>query len=160
MCCAGVDPRITATGIMRTGVSRFRCWPSIRNGCRHSTPTGATRSAARSGLFCSAICVRRSALGDNIISLQQAREAREAREPHIAGPARCMACRYEWDNVLLGDSMLEWLECPKCMLVRGRFIHPCVRGAVNWECNCGCDVFHLSESGFYCPNCGRHQSAP
>lgn len=74
-------------------------------------------------------------------------------DPHVAGPARCLACKHEWAAVAPTGTL--WLECPECSLLRGRFLWPVERsGLPHWVCGCGNDVFHVTPQGYYCPNCG------
>ena len=76
-------------------------------------------------------------------------------KPHIQGAARCLDCKHEWQGV--APEATEWLECPSCSLVRGRFIHPHYRNDSHWQCGCGNDLFQVTVEGTYCPNCGAWQ---
>ena len=87
-----------------------------------------------------------------VIDLQA---ARQEREPHSAGKARCLACKHEW--VAVAPIGVTWMECPSCTLERGRFIAQHERDGEHWNCNCGCDLFYATPDGFYCPNCGEWQ---
>lgn len=92
----------------------------------------------------------------NVVSLEDARKRRKP-DPHVTGPAVCLDCRHEWVGVAPDGTV--WLACPKCTLVRGRFIgHVVIGGASHWTCNCGCDLFHVTKENFYCPNCGAVQN--
>lgn len=88
----------------------------------------------------------------SVINLQA---ARQEREPHSSGKARCLACKHEW--VAVAPVGAVWIECPSCTLTRGGFIAPHWRDEHHWTCNCGCDLFHATPEGFYCPNCGEAQ---
>jgi len=86
---------------------------------------------------------------------------REKRRPHSTGRARCLDCKHEWQSV--APSGTVWLECPKCSLVRGRFIfpHELPEGTGVWHCNCGNTLFEVLVDGFFCPNCGvKHEGLP
>jgi hypothetical protein len=87
-----------------------------------------------------------------VIDLQA---AKQEREPHLSGRARCLDCKYEWTAVApVGTT---WFECPKCLLERGRMFAQVQRDAPHWHCNCGCDLFYATADGMYCPNCGEWQ---
>ena len=77
------------------------------------------------------------------------------REEHVAGDARCLACKHEWAAVAPVGA--TWLECPECALQRGRLIGQYERDHPHWECACGCDLFCVTAAGTYCPNCGNWQ---
>jgi hypothetical protein len=87
-----------------------------------------------------------------VISLQQ---AKQDREPHLKGAARCLACRHEW--VAVAPVGTVWLECPQCSLERGRYVGAVGIGGEHWHCACGTDLFHATPRGLYCPNCGEWQ---
>jgi len=84
-----------------------------------------------------------------VISLQA---AREDRTPHLSGMVRCLACRVKWAAVAPAGTV--WMECPACSLERGRFIESARKAGAHWYCHCGCDLFHVTPNGYYCPNCG------
>ena len=94
-----------------------------------------------------------------IVSLDK---VREARSPHMTGKAVCLDCRHEWvavmpvtsDTTCIGA---QWLECPECTLERGRFRFHTTSPGLHWTCNCGCDLFFVTDKHFYCPNCGAVQ---
>lgn len=77
--------------------------------------------------------------------------------PHLSGKARCCACRHDW--VAVTPVGTDWLECPECHLMKGRYIHAAIPqlGTDVWECGCGCDVFMVSRTAAYCVNCGSEQ---
>lgn len=84
-----------------------------------------------------------------VVNLEQ---AREERKPHMTGPARCLDCKHEW--VAVAPVGTIWMECPKCSLIRGRFVNQVERDGDHWVCNCGNDLFYVTSDGAYCPNCG------
>lgn len=81
--------------------------------------------------------------------------AKEEREPHSAGLARCLACKHEWQAV--APTGTTWLECPECSLFRGRFIGQHTRDTPHLHCECGNNLFSVTREGTYCPNCGAWQ---
>jgi predicted RNA-binding Zn-ribbon protein involved in translation (DUF1610 family) len=84
--------------------------------------------------------------------------AKEKREPHVTGEAKCMACRHEWVAVVPYGTE-EPLECPKCGTSKGKFKFPYSppKGSAIWVCNCGNDLFFKLSSGhLMCPNCGEY----
>ena len=87
-----------------------------------------------------------------IIDLAQ---ARRDREDIIRGNALCVACNHKWEATAPVGTV--WLECPECTAVRARFIQPIERYGMHWICACGCDLFHATTEGYYCPNCGEWQ---
>ena len=85
-----------------------------------------------------------------IVDLQK---FKEAKEPHSHGLARCLDCKHEWHAVAHID--VTWMECPSCTLVRGRFVGQFAVPGPHWICSCGNDLFHATQEGVYCPNCGK-----
>lgn len=81
--------------------------------------------------------------------------AKQERAPHLSGLARCLACRHEW--VAVAPAGAAWLDCPKCSLERGRYIGHVQKDVPHWHCNCGNDLFYVTQDGYYCPNCGVYQ---
>jgi len=74
-------------------------------------------------------------------------------DPHMAGPARCMECKHDWQAAAPVGTVT--LECPSCGTFKGAW-----RGAINpapgtpiWKCVCGNDLFTLLLAGP--PMCGR-----
>jgi Zn finger protein HypA/HybF involved in hydrogenase expression len=88
-----------------------------------------------------------------IIPLQQ---AKEEREPHLSGKARCLACKHEW--IAVAPMGVTWLECPACSLERGRYVAQVKKEVPHWHCDCGNNLFYVTENGYYCPNCGLDQT--
>lgn len=79
-------------------------------------------------------------------------DARQEREPHLSGLARCVACRHEW--VAVAPVGAHELECPECTATKCYFMNSTMRGEQVWVCNCGCDVFRISPTvGPYCVHC-------
>ena len=87
-----------------------------------------------------------------VIDLMQ---AKQKREPHLSGKARCLSCKHEW--VAVAPVGVIWMECPSCTLERGRYVAHAERDSMRWGCNCGNDLFYATPDGFYCPNCGEWQ---
>lgn len=77
-------------------------------------------------------------------------------DPHLSGKARCCACRHDW--VAVSPVGTDWLECPSCHLMKGRYVHPAIpSGEEAWQCACGCDVFMITRRSAFCINCGTEQ---
>lgn len=84
-------------------------------------------------------------------------------DPHLAGKAKCLDCKSEWDFVAPVGTL--YLECPKCGTHRGVQQGPC-DGAEDddvWECNCGCTLFKIiAHNGVFkwmiCLRCGTAPS--
>jgi Zn finger protein HypA/HybF involved in hydrogenase expression len=91
--------------------------------------------------------------GVTVVDLEAERLARAA---HASGAARCLDCGHEWAAV--APTGTEWLQCPACSLVRGRFVFPHLREVPHWHCACGNDLFQIVPAGVYCPNCGTWQT--
>jgi Zn finger protein HypA/HybF involved in hydrogenase expression len=89
---------------------------------------------------------------DNVVDLAA---KRAENTPHASGEARCLDCKYEY--VAVAPLGVTWMECPKCSLMRSRFIFAHTREGPYWECNCGNSLFHATKDGMYCPNCGEWQ---
>lgn len=79
----------------------------------------------------------------------------EEKRPRLFGEVLCLACKHEWEAV--SPIGTEWLECPRCGLLRGRYIYPCERPGLVWSCNCENNLFYMIPDGIYCPNCGEWQ---
>lgn len=81
---------------------------------------------------------------------------KEKTEQHLSGKARCCSCKHDW--MAVSPVGTDWLECPACYLMKGRYMHPALPDADNiWQCACGCDVFHITRLAAYCINCGTEQ---
>ncbi len=88
-------------------------------------------------------------MGD-VVDMQAYRE-----DPHLAGEAHCMACGHDWVAVVpVGETHLD---CPGCGMTRGVLRYPCEREEAHWTCNCGNQLFKVSPSSIYCPQCGANQ---
>lgn len=81
----------------------------------------------------------------------------EKTEPHGEGPAFCIACEHEWQAVAPAGTVE--LECPECQTMKGRFrrIFGTYESESVWTCNCGNDLFRVTETGHLCVNCGIFQ---
>ena len=76
------------------------------------------------------------------------------------GAAICMNCRHEWEAVSQIGSLP--FDCPSCRAAKGVWKNFFMRKfgmeeVHHWQCRCGCEFFHVSPHGIYCPNCGRSQ---
>lgn len=84
-----------------------------------------------------------------VLSLQK---AREERQPHMTGAAKCQVCAHTWQAV--APVGVHELECPSCGSTKGYMVNSVMRGDERFVCNCGCDVFRISrQHGPYCVNC-------
>lgn len=102
-------------------------------------------------------------MSQELILLDEARAQRDLKReadaknanPHIEGPAVCLACRHEWHAVsAVGVSKLE---CPECGTLRGVWATPIEQDGSHWVCKCGNHYFAISRGGIYCPCCGVEQ---
>lgn len=86
-------------------------------------------------------------------------KAKQDRQPHLSGKARCLACKHEWDAVA-PQGTLD-LECPECATTRGVWKHPFSAdvGQKLFVCNhCECDHFVIQPHRVICIGCGTfHQ---
>lgn len=94
-------------------------------------------------------------MDEKIISLQQAKAAREAKsELHLCGKARCLTCKHEWQAVApVGTTTLT---CPACGH-DGHMIGEVITAGDQWRCYCGWFLFRMDRQGIYCPQCGEYQ---
>ena len=75
---------------------------------------------------------------------------------HFTGPAVCLDCKHEW--VAVAPVGTVYLECPKCGTEKGRSKYPIQYSGLEWQCQCGNNLFHITPDGCYCPCCGVYQS--
>ena len=76
------------------------------------------------------------------------------KRPHLVGIALCTSCKHEWPAIL--PVGINWLECPECGLFSGRLKYKILREDYpHFQCNCGNQLFYLTPSGNYCPECGQ-----
>jgi len=71
----------------------------------------------------------------------------------LSGIAKCFQCGHNWVAVC-PTGTTPWIQCPNCEAMKGFLIHPVEKEGEHWTCECGCDVFHLTRLGPYCPVCG------
>jgi DNA-directed RNA polymerase subunit RPC12/RpoP len=71
------------------------------------------------------------------VSIVDLAAAREERQPHWQGVARCVGCQHEWEAVAPMGTV--WLECPECGMPKGHPKHPF-----------GCDV---GDAVLVCTDC-------
>lgn len=83
--------------------------------------------------------------------------ARQKHDPHGTGEAFCIHCGHTWTAV--APVGVVDLECPVCQTMKGkwRFEFQPARGTMVRECNCGNQLFYLTEEGHLCANCGIYQ---
>lgn len=98
-----------------------------------------------------------------IVQLGSVAKKPDADNPHVAGEARCLACKHEWVAVAEAgpDGYAGDLECPACGVCRGQFKWPFKGPSAEevWTCN-ACDgvLFMITRPGTRCVGCGRHQA--
>lgn len=85
------------------------------------------------------------------------KQYRDDHTPHLSGMARCIACHHEWPAVC-PTGTFAFFECPQCGLFKGKLKYDVIREGKHWTCNCGNDIFYISEDGTYCPVCGAWQT--
>lgn len=74
---------------------------------------------------------------------------------HGQGTALCIACRHEWQAVV--PTGTTEFECPACGTMKGKWKFEFRPEAPVWTCNCGNDIFYMTELGHMCANCGIYQ---
>lgn len=79
-------------------------------------------------------------------------EFKKQEQRHLTGRAKCLACGHEY--VAVCPEGADWMECPECSLQRVRMIAQVQVNEPHWVCNCGNDLFHITQYRVYCPNCG------
>jgi hypothetical protein len=89
-----------------------------------------------------------------VLSLADARAERDANQPHLGGPAKCLACNYDW--IAVSPIGQPELECPSCKTYRGVFAGPIIpKAKLVWTCGCGNDVFILTPEAIICAYCAK-----
>lgn len=89
------------------------------------------------------------------------------RDPHISGPARCLACNHEW--IAVAPTGTIYLSCPKCSTERGAWDWPIAASQEYevFECTvagCGGRHFKITQhpkDGYeaMCAKCGYSHNA-
>lgn len=83
--------------------------------------------------------------------------AKEDREPHASGLARCLECGHEWHAIApVGTTQLE---CSECKTMKGIFTLPFAPNEY-LLCACGSDLFYVTRNGVFCPKCGEEDEHP
>jgi hypothetical protein len=90
----------------------------------------------------------------DIVSLDSHRD-------NVKGHLICLQCKHEdpeYQYVLRADDDLDkrWFECPKCNCIKATWKGTFFRHGFVWFCQCGSDLFRLSEKGPYCVICGTY----
>lgn len=102
-------------------------------------------------------------MSDNVVPFKRPEPVEPDTElvPHSQGEAKCIDCKHTWQAVIATADYHandNWMECPACSLMKGRFYREFVRGSLHWTCHCGGDLFHINDKFIYCANCGREQN--
>lgn len=76
------------------------------------------------------------------------------------GQLFCISCRHEWVGPFeFKPEELTQAECPNCGRFMGQpkyhFVPPNEEDI--WYCDCGNNLFMLTEQGHLCPACGTYQ---
>jgi len=81
---------------------------------------------------------------------------------HCSGIARCVGCKHEWAAVVPHEYRNNYMECPSCGDMRGRYFWGYVPGPGNVGkgsalfCECGNDLFFVLPDGHkLCANCAK-----
>lgn len=69
------------------------------------------------------------------------------------GTYRCLACKFEQH----ATAPVGWvfIDCPCCGTERFTNKYTYVKSDTVFTCKCGCDVFSITPSRLFCPNCGQ-----
>lgn len=81
-------------------------------------------------------------------------EIKRKREPHVEGPAKCLACGHKWEAFVLLEENTFGIPCPECKLERGEFVYGLAPSDPIYICPCGNDLFYVTPSGPFCLKCG------
>lgn len=93
-----------------------------------------------------------------LILLDEARRLKEEKaQPHIQGPALCLACKHEYHVVAPVGIDVSKMECPACGAMRGTFATHIENSGQHWACDCGNHLFAITAEGVYCPCCSKWQ---
>lgn len=77
--------------------------------------------------------------------------------PHGTGEAFCIDCEHTW--VAVAPNGTRCLECPSCHRMTGKFKFEWYPppGTMVRVCDCGNQLFYLTQEGHLCANCGTYQ---
>lgn len=89
--------------------------------------------------------------------------AREARRPHVVGPAFCRSCDHEWEATApydpAGTAPSHRLECPSCHTMNGMFKFDYLPQEAVLTCHvCDNQLFYVTRQGNFCPRCGHYEA--
>ena len=92
----------------------------------------------------------------NVVNLADHRD-----DPHMAGGAKCLACKHEW--VAVAPAGVVDMECPECGCMRGVFVNSwgAPHDAIVFKCQCDSSAFefvaHKNAKDYYlaCIGCGK-----
>lgn len=88
-------------------------------------------------------------MSDKIVDIEK---ERLDRSPHLVGKAICINCNHQWTAIAPVDT--KWMECPECHLMRGHYFHHAAAPEEYlYTCECGNQLFMVTASGMWCPNC-------
>jgi Zn finger protein HypA/HybF involved in hydrogenase expression len=92
-------------------------------------------------------------MNDKVVDIRSARGKKRSPEMYAVGTVLCLNCKHKWEEE--SDVEHTWFTCPNCSLIRGARLGPFARvDEGHFTCECGSQLFNISEKGAYCPNCG------
>ena len=91
-------------------------------------------------------------MDDNILQFPEKKKPED--KGWLTGPAKCLCCGGQW--VAVSPVPTTWLDCPFCGCHKGVMEWPIYKFNIpHWTCNCGNDLFHITQTEIYCPMCGH-----
>ncbi len=73
----------------------------------------------------------------------------------LSGTGYCIECKHQWAAV--APVGIHLFECPNCGTEKGTWFGIVEPPGSRWECNCGGQLFFVTETGFDCAKCGTTQ---
>ncbi len=83
--------------------------------------------------------------------LEQEPETQET----LSGTGYCIECKHQWAAV--APVGVHLFECPSCGTEKGTWFGIVEPPGNRWECNCGGQLFFVTETGYDCAKCGTAQ---
>lgn len=79
----------------------------------------------------------------------------EKKEKWASGKAICMSCKHE--EITVAPVGIIDMECSSCGSMKSRWKYEFRPDEDISTCNCGNQMFYMTRSGHFCPNCGQYQ---
>lgn len=79
----------------------------------------------------------------------------EKKEEWLHGTGYCLECKHEWKAA--APVGVNVFYCPSCGTEKGVWMGIVEPPSSRWECNCGNQLFFVTETGFDCARCGTEQ---